>query len=55
MEISEPNGYSMEYLTEIDQSPVVVCEGDENHVDNFGRGRMNFFINLKTEQLKKVI
>ncbi|MBT2719732.1 MULTISPECIES: hypothetical protein [unclassified Bacillus (in: firmicutes)] len=52
-EISEPKGYRMEYLSEINQAPVVVCEGDENHVDTFGRGRMNFFINLKTAQLKK--
>ncbi|ULT57362.1 hypothetical protein L1999_01745 [Neobacillus drentensis] len=52
-EIKSPAGYSMEYFTEINDSPVVVCEGDENHVDSFGRGRVNFFIDLTNAKLEK--
>lgn len=52
-EIKSPAGYSMEYLTDINHSPVVVCEGDENHVDSFGRGRVNFFIDLSNAKLEK--
>lgn len=47
------DGYSMEYLSEINYAPVVVCSGDENHVDKYGRNRVNFIIDEKTGIMSK--
>lgn len=52
-ENNAPNGYICKYLSWIEGKPVVVCDGDENHQDKFGRFRVNFYINEKNMTSEK--
>lgn len=51
--IKSPNGYKMIYFGEYKDSLFVVCDGDKNHEDKFGRFRVNFIIDKDSGNLTK--
>ena len=53
-EINPPNGYKFEYLSFIDNSPTVVCNGGNINADAYGRSEFHFKIDTKTGVLEKI-
>lgn len=53
---TSPEGYTMMYVTEIDEKYAkVVCDATiEENVDPYGRDRFNFTLDLQTGQWDKV-
>lgn len=52
-ELYDPPGYTMKYFSEFSDYISVVCDGDENHVDKFGRNRFHFELDLELQRLYK--
>lgn len=52
-ECDAPTGYILQYLTRSQNRPVVVCDGDEAHQDEFGRFRENFYIDINSGVLER--
>lgn len=52
-EIKEPANYKMMYLQQFRNYISVVCDGDSNYRDDFGRGRINFKLDIQTGTLIK--
>lgn len=51
--IDAPTGYGMVYFGESDDSLLVVCDGDKQNEDKFGRFRVNFKIDIINGNLTK--
>lgn len=49
-----PEGFKMKYFQEFPEYITVVGEGDEKHLDQFGRGLFNFKIDLNEKKLVKI-
>ena len=49
--IDSPIGYKMIYFQETSDNVLIVCDGDENHKDKYGRSRMNFELDILTGKL----
>jgi hypothetical protein len=47
-----PEGYTLIYLSTLNNSPVVICDG-VNDKDSFGRNRWQFYINTETGTVTK--
>lgn len=52
-EVEKPLGYEILYFQEFPSYIAVVCEGDKNHEDQYGRSRFNFKLHLTTGILEK--
>lgn len=50
-EVIKPDGFEIMYFQEFTDYVSVVCDGDDNQVDKFGRGRFNFKLDIKTGNL----
>lgn len=51
-DVKAPDGHEMIYFQESDQGITIVCDGDENHTDKYGRNRHNFELDIETGNLK---
>ena len=49
-----PNGYKMMYFQENSGQIYVVCDGNKDQADQFGRNRMNFRLDIDTGELTLV-
>ncbi|UFT98803.1 hypothetical protein KO561_16640 [Radiobacillus kanasensis] len=52
-EISSLEGYEMKFFQELPEHVSIVCDGDTNHIDKFGRNRVNFKLDISTGKLSK--
>ena len=52
-EVNAPEGFKMLYFTRIKEQVVIVCDGDKEQKDAFGRYRYNFFLNIDSGKLTK--
>lgn len=48
-----PQGFGFAYLSTIRNQPSVVCNGDKDNTDGYGRNSWNFIINTKTGDMTK--
>ncbi|WP_339158198.1 hypothetical protein MKX50_01365 [Paenibacillus sp. FSL W8-0186] len=48
-----PQGFDFSYLSTLKNQPSVVCEGDEDHTDVYGRSGWSFIIDTKTGDMTK--
>ncbi|WP_113674314.1 hypothetical protein [Vallitalea guaymasensis] len=48
-----PKGYKYMYLSNYKNQPSIVCDGGENNVDDYGRSRWHFVINVNTGDMTK--
>ncbi|MDY0406299.1 hypothetical protein P5G51_013670 [Virgibacillus sp. 179-BFC.A HS] len=52
-DVHPPKGYVMIYFQEFADYLSIVCDGDKNHEDKFGRNRINFKLDTIDGSLKK--
>lgn len=50
-EAGSPKDFKMLYLSETEESPIVVCAGKDNYTDEFGRFTYNFYIDIDNGNL----
>lgn len=51
--VAEPNGYKMQYSNESDEQLLIVCDKEDGAEDQYGRFRVNFFIDSFSGKLEK--
>lgn len=51
--VKNPSGFKMLYFSILRHDIIVVCDGEENQEDKYGRFRYNFFIDINTGKLTK--
>jgi uncharacterized protein with WD repeat len=51
--VPEPKGYKMQYSSILEERLLVVCDKEEGTVDQYGRFRVNFYIDSISGELEK--
>lgn len=51
--VTEPNGYKMQYSSETDERLIIVCDKEDCAEDQYGRFRVNFYIDSFSGKLEK--
>lgn len=51
--VNDPPGFEMRYFVQIDDQIAVVCDGDQNQQDGYGRFRFHFLIDIDNGRLTK--
>lgn len=51
--VNAPFGFEMRYFVQIDDQIAVVCDGDQNQQDEYGRFRFHFLIDIDNGRLTK--
>lgn len=48
-----PEGFDFNYLSTFNKQPSVICSGDKDSIDAYGRNSWNFIINTRTGEMIK--
>lgn len=51
--VAEPRGYKMQYSSEIGERLVIVCDKEDGAEDQYGRFRVNFYLDYFSGELEK--
>ena len=52
-EVNKPKGFQLAYFEETKNNILIVCNGDTENTDKFGRDQKNFILDISTGELQE--
>ncbi|CCO10748.1 hypothetical protein BN424_1251 [Carnobacterium maltaromaticum LMA28] len=52
-EVNKPKGFQLAYFEETKNNILIVCNGDAENTDKFGRDQKNFILDISTGELQE--